>query len=102
MEWFMRGRRRKNLYICDGKNDELYTSIWSYLGEFIELAKQFIDEKIMNRYDRMQVEVLLEAEFAALNCISPQWQFKKSDGWKLQRLQHPKTSVLDGAIRDIQ
>ncbi len=88
-------RREENLYVCDGKNDEIIRVVVR-LFEIIKcesdshrIGERFHRWKIMEQqYDSkgVQVDLLVIDEFAALNCTlnkkricRNQWQFKKKN-----------------------
>ena len=115
-----------NLYICDGKNDELYELCKDYLklsnvesdsfviGETVRKIEKIMDDRYENRERNAKPIFLIVDEFAALRIALPKKEFAEiNDSLKriilmgrasnihiLMALQRPETSVLDGTIRD--
>lgn len=115
-----------NLYICDGKNDELFELCSDYLrlshvesdafliGETVRKIEKVMDDRYENRERNAEPIFLIVDEFAALRIALPKKEFTEiNDSLKriilmgrasnihiLMALQRPETSVLDGTIRD--
>lgn len=116
----------ENLYICDGKNDELYELCKDYLklsnveseaiaiGETIRQIEKIMETRYENRERNANGIFLVIDEFAALRIALGKKEFAEiNDSLRriilmgraanihiIMSLQRPETSVLDGAIRD--
>lgn len=116
----------ENLYICDGKNDELYELCKDYLnlsnvesdsfriGETVRKIEKIMEYRYENRERTANGIFLVIDEFAALRIALDKKEFAEiNDSLRriilmgraanihiIMALQRPETSVLDGAIRD--
>lgn len=116
----------ENLYICDGKNDELYELCKDYLklpnvesdsfriGETVKNIEKIMEQRYENKERNSSGIFLVIDEFAALRIALDKKEFAEiNDSLRriilmgraanihiIMALQRPETSVLDGAIRD--
>lgn len=116
----------ENLYICDGKNDELYELCKDYLklpnvesdsfriGETVKHIEKIMEQRYENKERNSSGIFLVIDEFAALRIALDKKEFAEiNDSLRriilmgraanihiIMALQRPETSVLDGAIRD--
>ena len=116
----------ENLYICDGKNDELYELCKDYLklpnvesdsfriGETVKKIEKIMDDRYEKKDRNASGIFLVIDEFAALRIALGKKEFTEiNDSLRriilmgraanihiIMSLQRPETSVLDGAIRD--
>lgn len=116
----------ENLYICDGKNDELYELCKDYLelpnvesdshriGETVKKIEKIMDDRYEKKDRNASGIFLVIDEFAALRIALDKKEFTEiNDSLRriilmgraanihiIMALQRPETSVLDGAIRD--
>lgn len=117
---------KENLYICDGKNDELYELCKDYLklpnvesdsfriGETVKNIEKIMEQRYENKERNSSGIFLVIDEFAALRIALDKKEFAEiNDSLRriilmgraanihiIMALQRPETSVLDGAIRD--
>ena len=116
----------ENLYICDGKNDELYELCKDYLklpnvesdsfriGETVKKIEKNMEQRYESKERNASGIFLVIDEFAALRIALGKKEFTEiNDSLRriilmgraanihiIMSLQRPETSVLDGAIRD--
>lgn len=116
----------ENLYICDGKNDELYELCKDYLklpnvesdsfriGETVKKIEKIMEQRYESKERNASGIFLVIDEFAALRIALGKKEFTEiNDSLRriilmgraanihiIMSLQRPETSVLDGAIRD--
>lgn len=117
---------KKNLYICDGKNDALYKICKDILelpnvgsgnkeiGHYIKEVEEIMDRRYAGKDKKKYPVLLVIDEFAAVRDSMDKKEFeplnkavrriimqgRAANVHLIIALQRPETSVLDGAIRD--
>ncbi len=117
---------KKNLYICDGKNDDLYKicknilelpnvgSVNKEIGHYIKEVEHLMDRRYAGKDKKKYPVLLVIDEFAAVRDSMDKKEFepinkalrriimlgRAANVHLIMALQRPETSVLDGAIRD--
>lgn len=123
---FLRETPKENVYICDGKNDDLY-KVSKYMleipnvgskneeiADYIKDVENIMDRRFAGEEKRKYPILLVVDEFASVRDSMDKKEFepinkalrriislgRAANVHLIMALQRPETAVLDGAIRD--
>lgn len=123
---FLRETPKENVYICDGKNDDLYKvskymlelpnvgNVNEEIADYIKDVENIMDRRYAGQEQRKHPILLVVDEFAGVRDSMDKKEFevlnkalrrimmmgRAANIHIIMALQRPETSVLDGAIRD--
>lgn len=123
---FLRETPKENVYICDGKNDDLYKvskymlelpnvgNVNEEIADYIKDVENIMDRRYAGQEQRKHPILLVVDEFAGVRDSMDKKEFevlnkalrrimmmgRAANIHIIMALQRPETAVLDGAIRD--